>query len=156
MKYQLVPMDRSHLPAAVRLEQQVFSHPWSAQLLEDELYNPHVSLVAAQGEQGEFLGYGMVSAVLDEGCLEKIVVDPQYRRQGVAEGILKAFLRFGWAHLAFLTLEVRESNAPAIALYQKLGFQEVGRRKRYYTDPVEDAVLLTADFAASREKEGQP
>ncbi len=156
MKYQLVPMDRSHLPAAVRLERQVFSRPWSARILEDALYNPQVSLVAAQGAQGEFLGYGMVSAVLDEGCLEKIVVDPQYRRQGVAEEILKAFLRFGWAHLAFLTLEVRESNAPAIALYQKLGFQEVGRRKNYYTDLSEDALLFTADFSAGKAQEVQP
>ena len=154
MNYKLVPMDRSHLTAVAALERQNFSRPWSLQLLEDELYNPNVSLVVAEGEDGSVLGYGMIGVVLDEGCLEKIVVAPEHRRQGIAEAILKAFLRFGWAHLAFLTLEVRESNAPAIALYEKLGFQVVGRRKNYYADLHEDAILMTADFAAGREKGG--
>ena len=68
------------------------------------------------------------------------------RRQGVAEEILGAFLRFGEAHLAFLTLEVRAGNAPAIALYEKLGFREVGRRKNYYRAEHEDALLMTVEF----------
>ena len=88
------------------------------------------------------LGYGEVRAILDEGTLEKIAVAPAYRRQGVAEAILSAFLRFGQAHLAFLTLEVRETNAPAIALYEKL----VGRRKNYYRQLHEDALLMTRTF----------
>lgn len=146
MTCKLVPMDKSHLEAVAVLERQCFSSPWSAQLLEDELYNPNVSLIVAEGEEGAVLGYGMIGVVLDEGCLEKIAVDPRHRRQGVAQEILKAFLRFGQAHLAFLTLEVRQSNAPAIALYQKLGFEEVGRRKNYYSDVKEDAVLLTIAF----------
>lgn len=139
-------MDKSHLPAIVALEQECFSSPWSAQLLEDELYNPNVSLIVAEDETGALLGYGMIGVVLDEGCLEKIAVAPQHRRQGVAEEILNAFLRFGRVHLAFLTLEVRESNAAAIALYERLGFQEVGRRKNYYADLGEDALLLTVTF----------
>lgn len=146
MTCKLVPMDKSHLEAVAALERQCFSSPWSAQLLEDELYNPNVSLIVAEGEDGAVLGYGMIGVVLDEGCLEKIAVDPRYRRQGVAQEILTAFLRFGEAHLAFLTLEVRQSNTPAIALYQKLGFEEVGRRKNYYSDVKEDAVLLTIAF----------
>ena len=100
----------------------------------------------AEGEDGTVLGYGLVRAVLDEGCLEKIAVDPAWRRQGVAAELLAAFLRFGRAHLAFLTLEVRASNTPAVALYQKLGFQEVGRRRNYYREPTEDALLLTVEF----------
>ena len=144
--YQLVPMDKSHLAQVAALEQICFSKPWSAQMLEEELYNPCVSLVVAEDEDGIVLGYGMVSAVLDEGCLEKIAVAPECRRKGVAQRILTAFLRFGYANLAFLTLEVRASNTPAIALYEKLGFEEVGRRKNYYDDPKEDALLLTATF----------
>ncbi len=146
MTCKLSPMDKSHLPAVMAIETQCFSRPWSRQLLEDELYNPNVSLIVAEDETGAVLGYGMIGVVLDEGCLEKIAVHPQHRRQGVAEEILKAFLRFGHAHLAFLTLEVRESNAPAIALYKKLGFEEVGRRKNYYADLKEDAILLTVTF----------
>lgn len=146
MKYKLVPMDRSHLDAVAALERVCFSKPWPRSMLEDELYNPNVSLVVAEGEDGTVLGYGEIGVVLDEGCLEKIAVDPACRRQGVAEAILSAYLRFGRAKLAFLTLEVRTSNEAAIALYQKLGFEEVGRRKGYYTDPREDAVLMTVEF----------
>ena len=105
-----------------------------------------ISLVVAEGEDGTVLGYGEVRAVLDEGTLEKIAVAPAFRRQGVAEAILGAYIRFGQAHLAFLTLEVRESNAPAIALYEKLGFQTVGRRKNYYREEHEDALLMTVEF----------
>ncbi len=151
MNYKLVPMDRSHLEQVAALERLCFSRPWSQNMLEEELYDPNVSLVAAQGEDGTVLGYGMVSAVLDEGCLEKIAVDPACRRQGVAQAILSAFLRFGRVHLAFLTLEVRAGNAAAVALYRKLGFEEVGRRKNYYTDPTEDALLMTVDFMKERE-----
>ena len=146
MQYKLVPMDKSHLAQVGAIERACFSHPWSEQLLEQELYNDMISLVVAEGEDGTVLGYGEVRAILDEGTLEKIAVAPQFRRQGVAEEILKAYLRFGQAHLAFLTLEVRESNAPAIALYQKLGFQEVGRRKNYYREVHEDAILMTVEF----------
>ena len=146
MQYKLVPADRSHLPQLAALERACFSHPWSEAMLAEELYTDPASLVAAEGEDGTVLGYGMVRAVLDEGCLERIAVVPAYRRQGVAEELLSAFLRFGQAHLAFLTLEVREGNAPAIALYEKLGFREVGRRKNYYPESKEDAVLMTVEF----------
>lgn len=105
MKRKLVPMDRSHLPQVLAIERACFSKPWSEQTFADELYNDAVSLVVAEGEDGAVLGYGEVSVVLDEGCLEKIAVAEDSRRQGVAEEILGAFLRFGEAHLAFLTLE---------------------------------------------------
>ena len=152
MNYQLVPMDRSHLDAVAALEQVCISPPWSRSMLEEELYNPNVSLVVAEGEDGSVLGYGEIGVVLDEGCLERIGVDPQYRRQGIAEAILSAYLRFGQAHLAFLTLEVRASNAPAIGLYEKLGFKEVGRRKGYYSNPKEDALLMIVYFAKEEDK----
>ena len=109
-------MDRSHLMQVADIERACFSHPWSLELLEQELYNDMLSLIVAEGEDGTVLGYGEVRAILDEGTLEKIAVAPAYRRQGVAEAILSAFLRFGQALLAFLTREVRETNAPASAL----------------------------------------
>ena len=146
MNYKLVPMDKSHLSQVAAIERMCFSHPWSEALLEQELYNDMISLVVAEGEDGTVLGYGEVRAILDEGTLEKIAVAPQFRRQGVAEEILKSYLRLGQAHLAFLTLEVRESNIPAIRLYEKLGFREVGRRKNYYREEHEDALLMTVEF----------
>ena len=66
---------------------------------------------------------------------------------GVADALLEAFLGFGREHLAFLTLEVRASNDKAVALYRKHGFEEVGRRRDYYQDPKEDAILMTLQFA---------
>ncbi len=147
MNYKLIPADRSHLPQLVALERASFHQPWSEQMLAEELYNDMASIIVAEGEDGTFLGYAMVRVVLDEGTLEKIVVAEEYRRFGVAQNLLGAFLSFGKAHLALLTLEVRESNAPAIGLYEKLGFHVVGRRKGYYnTTPKEDAILMTIFF----------
>ena len=154
MRYQLLPMDKSHLPQVMALERLCFSPPWSEQTFADALYDPSVSLIVAEDGDGKVLGYGMVGVVLDEGCLEKLAVDPACRRRGVGREILSAFLRFGFAHLAFLTLEVRASNTPAVALYQSVGFEPVGRRKDYYRDPKEDALLLTVTFP--RGKEGHP
>ncbi len=139
-------MDRSHLKQVAEIERTCFAKPWSEQLFADELFHDTVSLVVAEGEDGTVLGYGELGVVLDEGCLEKIAVDPKYRRQGVAEAILSAFLRFGQTNLAFITLEVRERNAEAIALYEKLGFRQVGRRKDYYREVHEDAILMTREF----------
>lgn len=75
-------MDRSHLMQVADIERACFSHPWSLELLEQELYNDMLSLIVAEGEDGTVLGYGEVRAILDEGTLEKIAVAPAYRRQG--------------------------------------------------------------------------
>ena len=71
---------------------------------------------------------------------------PQARRQGVADALLSTLTGFGRDRLAALMLEVRASNAPAIALYEKHGFAAVGRRKNYYSAPREDAILMTLEF----------
>ena len=146
MNYQLVPMDKSHLKEVAALDKELFSRPWSQDSWESELYNTTVSLVVAETEEGHVLGYGVRGVILDEGCLEKIATNPQYQRQGVAQAILGSFLRYGQEHLAFITLEVRDDNAPAIALYEKNGFVEVGRRKNYYSEVHRDAILMTREF----------
>ena len=102
-----------------------------------------LTLLAAVGEDGTLLGYGEVRTVLDEGTLERIAVAPQFRRHGAAEALLRRFLDDGREKLAFLTLEVRAGNVPAIGLYEKLGFEVVGRRKNYYREEGEDALLMT-------------
>ena len=146
MNYELVPMDRGHIPAIAALERTCFSHPWSEAMLAEALYNDAACFIVAQGEDGTVLGYAGLHVILDEGYIDNVAVDPAYRRQGVADALIGAFTRFGAAKLAFLTLEVRASNAPAIALYEKHGFYEVGRRKNYYDDPREDAVLMTREW----------
>ena len=146
MNYKLTPMTAEHIPQIAALERACFSHPWSEDMLREELWNDAAVIVAAEGEDGTVLGYAGLQTVLDEGYINNVAVDPRFRRQGVADELIAAFVRFAKAKLAFLTLEVRASNAPAIALYEKHGFQEVGRRKDYYDDPKEDAILMTLEF----------
>ena len=146
MNYHLTPMTAEHIPQIAALEKTCFSHPWSEELLRQALWNEAAAIVVAEGEDGTVLGYAGVSTVLDEGYIDNVAVDPRFRRQGVADELVAALARFGRAKLAFLTLEVRASNAPAIALYAKHGFQEAGRRKHYYDDPKEDAIIMTLEF----------
>ena len=151
MEYNIVPMDRSHIPQIAALERECFSTPWSEAMLTEVLFDAQASFIVAESEDGGVLGYAGLQVVLDEGYIDNIAVDPNARRHGVADGLLDVFCRFGEANLAFLTLEVRESNAPAIALYRKHGFEEAGRRKGYYTKPTEDAVIMTRYFQKLRE-----
>ena len=146
ISYRLVPMTAELIPAIAEIEQLCFSQPWSENALHEELFNDSACFITAVTDDGDVVGYAGLHCVLDEGYIDNVAVRPEYRRQGVAGELLGAFLRFGQAKLAFLTLEVRASNSPAIALYQKYGFREVGRRKNYYTAPVEDAILMTLEF----------
>ncbi|MCF0123553.1 MAG: ribosomal protein S18-alanine N-acetyltransferase [Ruminiclostridium sp.] len=146
MNYTLVPMDRSHLAGVAELERLCFSAPWNEAMLEEELYNDTASFIVAEGEDGTVLGYAGLHVVLDEGYIDNVAVRPSCRRQGIADRLLDVFCRFGEANLAFLTLEVRPSNTAAVALYERNGFQEAGRRKGYYDNPKEDALLLTRVF----------
>lgn len=150
MNYKLVPMDRGNVPDAAAVERECFSKPWSEDMLAQELFNDNASYILAVAEDGAVLGYAGLNVVLDEGCIEKVAVKGQYRRMGVADALVSAFVRFGRAHLAFITLEVRASNEAAIGLYMKHGFEQVGRRKNYYADPREDAILMTLEFHGPR------
>ena len=140
-------MTTEHLPAVAALETVCFpADPWSESVYRAALDNPAVAILLAQGEDGALLGYAVLSTVLDEGNLDNIAVAPEARRRGIADALLSALTAFGREHLACLMLEVRSSNAPAIALYEKHGFAAVGRRKNYYELPKEDAVLMTLSF----------
>lgn len=147
MYYEIVPMDRSHIEQIAALEKNCFSTPWSENMLTDTLFDPQASFIVAEDGEGGVLGYAGLHVVLDEGYIDNVAVEEAARRHGVASALLDVFCRFGQANLAFLTLEVRASNAAAIALYQKHGFAQVGLRKNYYTNPREDAIIMTREFA---------
>ena len=135
----IVPMTADHLDALEQLERTCFSRPWSRKML--------AFLVAEDAATGEAVGYAGLLVAADEGYITNVAVFPPYRRRGVAGKLLDVFLRFARAnHLAFLTLEVRPSNAAAIALYTRFGFRETGRRRNYYDLPREDALILTRTF----------
>ena len=89
---------------------------------------------------------------MDEGYILNIAVRPDCRRQQIASQLLEVFINFAQGNrLSFLTLEVRASNAPAIALYERWGFAEAGRRRNYYEYPREDAVIMTREFKYKKE-----
>ena len=144
----IVPMSAEHLDALASLERICFSRPWSRQMLADELDNQCAAfLVALEPDTDKVIGYAGLLVAADEGYITNVAVFPPYRRRGVAGKLLDVFLRFARAnHLAFLTLEVRPSNAAAIALYTRFGFREAGRRRNYYDLPREDALILTRTF----------
>ena len=141
----IVPMAAEHLDRLEQLERMCFSRPWSKKMLAEELDNQCAAfLVAVEPEMEKAVGYAGLLVVADEGYITNVAVDPSCRRQGVAAQLLQVFDNFAKGnHLAFLTLEVRPSNAAAIALYEGFGFREVGRRRNYYDLPKEDALILT-------------
>ena len=141
----IVPMAAEHLDRLEQLERMCFSRPWSKKMLAEELDNQCAAfLVAVEPETEKAVGYAGLLVVADEGYITNVAVDPSCRRQGVAAQLLQVFDDFAKGNrLAFLTLEVRPSNAAAIALYRGFGFREVGRRRNYYDLPKEDALILT-------------
>ncbi len=141
----IVPMAAEHLDRLEQLERMCFSRPWSKKMLAEELDNQCAAfLVAVEPETEKAVGYAGLLVVADEGYITNVAVDPSCRRQGVAAQLLQVFDNFAKGnHLAFLMLEVRPSNAAAIALYEGFGFREVGRRRNYYDLPKEDALILT-------------
>lgn len=141
------PMEERHIPAIARLEQACFAHPWSEQALRDELENEQAVFFVAEDETGRLMGYTGMHVVLGECYMDNLAVDPSFRHKGVGRALLQALIDWAYEHEGvFLTLEVRPSNEIARHLYTAMGLREVGRRPRYYTDPTEDALLMTVSF----------
>ncbi|MFI3254245.1 MAG: ribosomal protein S18-alanine N-acetyltransferase [Eubacteriales bacterium] len=142
----IVPMTHAHLQQVADLEQISFSRPWSLEQLTESLDKPEYSFLVAEDEEKNVMGFGSIIVVADEGYINNISVYPEHKRKGIASSLLRAFCNQWERKLVFLTLEVRKSNHPAIALYQKFGFVQLGERKNYYEEPVENALILTKNF----------
>lgn len=144
MTYEILPLTAAHISQAAEIERLCFSDPWSEKMLAEHLANPCSLTLAAVDGAGRLLGYVGLLAVVDEGYITNVAVRPDCRRQGVASSLLQALEARGRArNLTFLTLEARQSNAPARALYEKLGYIQAGLRRNYYENPREDAVIMT-------------
>ena len=146
IKLTVKPLSTEDTPLAAEIERiSLGEEAWSTQSIIDTVaHNGHY--LAAYIED-TFVGHGGFTAVLDEGYITNIAVHPSHRRKGIAfmltESLKSEAQRL---NLSFLTLEVRESNLAAIKLYEKSGFQVVGKRKSFYSDPKEDAILMTYYF----------
>ena len=142
----IVKMNESHVSQVAELEKICFSDPWSENSVASELNNKLAFWLVAE-EEGRLAGYVGSQTVCNETDMMNVAVHPDFRRRGIAEALVNALveeLKAMESHC--LTLEVRASNAPAIALYEKLGFAEIGRRKNYYRNPREDALILRKEW----------
>ena len=143
----IVKMNPAHVAQVAELEKLCFgTEAWSENSVASELNNPLALWLVAE-EAGEVAGYIGSQSVKPESDVMNVAVAPGFRRQGIAEtlvnGLVEELRREGNESL---TLEVRASNTPAIALYQKLGFLQVGLRKNYYRNPKEDALILRKEW----------
>jgi [ribosomal protein S18]-alanine N-acetyltransferase len=144
----LQPLTAPLLPSAVELDQLALGGLWTQEGYRREMDSPNSDLLILTPDHSShhpppLIALGCLWAILEEAHITVLAVRPQYQRQGVGQAILVALLEA--AHLRRLewaTLEVRPSNHAAIALYQKYGFSEVGRRRHYYADTGEDALIL--------------
>lgn len=141
-----VRLNESHVEDIARLEKICFSDPWSVSSIGSEVNNPlALWLVAVDGET--VAGYVGSQSVLGWADMMNLAVAPSYRRLGIGEKLVNELIcQLKDNKVTCLTLEVRVSNAPAIALYKKLGFSEVGRRPGYYHNPREDALILRKEW----------
>ncbi len=146
--YHIIPMEARHVDEVSALEKLCFRAPWSKHLLAAQLARADCRYILAQeAETGRIVGCAGLQVVLDEGSIDNVAVHPDLRRRGIAKALVEEFLLYAKAEkLAFLTLEVRQSNEAAIGLYEALGFQRVGLRKHYYIEPKEHALLMTRHF----------
>ncbi len=135
-------MTESDVDGVAELDKQCFAKPWSRRSFEDELKNSlAVYFVASEGST--VIGYCGFWQVAGEGDITNIAVLPGYRRRGVGGRLLGRLIDEAEAlGLGSLTLEVRRSNETAKRLYRKYGFEQVGERKRYYSDNNEDAIIM--------------
>lgn len=139
-------MQADHVAQVAELEKMCFSMPWSEKSIASELQNDlALWMVALSGDM--VVGYVGSQTVCGETDMMNVAVHPDYRRKGIG-GILieQLIMELKQRESSSLTLEVRSSNEPAIALYEKLGFRQAGRRPNYYRNPREDALILRKEW----------
>ena len=142
----ITKMGAQHVAQVAALEKLCFSDPWSEKSVGSELENP-LSLWLVAEEEGAVWGYVGSQTVMGETDMMNVAVHPDHRNQGIATALIVGLveeLRRQGSHC--LTLEVRASNETAIRVYERLGFTELGRRKNYYRNPREDALILRKEW----------
>lgn len=145
MNFTLENMSEKHIEAIAELEKQCFSQPWSANALAEELNNENSHFIVAVAD--DIAGYIGVQEICGEAYITNVAVFENYRKMGVGRLLLRAACYGAEGRgCEFITLEVRQSNASAIALYESEGFEPVGIRKNFYSNPIENGVIYTKFF----------
>lgn len=144
-EFSISPISQRHIAGLAKLEEVCFSQPWSADALLESFKRGTKFFVAENADH--IMGYIGFNVVLDEGYITNVAVFPKYRRMGVATALVRKAISYSKKNgLAFLSLEVRKSNSAAIALYENEGFKTEGERKNFYTNPKENALIMTVRF----------
>lgn len=145
-------LQESDLDDVLAIEAASFNNPWTRDMFLRELANSGVSYgYVLRRPDGRAAAFCTIWVVVDEVHINNIAVDPAWRGQGLGQALLEFVLRF-WSKQGAerATLEVRRSNETAINLYVKLGFTVAGTRRAYYTEPVEDALVLWREGGGPR------
>ena len=150
-------MTLSDVDAVHAIETATFRTPWSRADFEHEMTkNPCARYLVAETD-GRIAAFAGAHIILDEGHITNIAVSPDRRRMGYGEKVTRALMQLSAdSGMRFLTLEVRRSNLPAQSLYHKLGFVDVGYRKRYYEDNREDALIMVCEHLPEPHPEDDP
>ncbi|MBW8350716.1 ribosomal protein S18-alanine N-acetyltransferase [Bacillus sp. IITD106] len=131
------------IESLVDIEQKSFTVPWPKEAFYQDIISNRFAVYLIMECDGEVCGYCGVWLVMDEAHITNIAVLPKYRGRKLGEALLRRMISLAQeAGTKTMTLEVRVSNTPARSLYKKLGFQEGGIRKNYYTDNHEDAIVM--------------
>lgn len=142
MELKITEMKPEDVPEVVVLERQIFSIPWSEKGFLDSLRLPDTLYLVVRDAE-KLVGYCGFLQSFDEADITNVAVTPEHRSRGVGRYMLKELMARGNKRgIHRYTLEVRAGNAPALHLYQKLGFEPVGIRKNFYEMPREDAVIM--------------
>ncbi|MGI6239469.1 MAG: ribosomal protein S18-alanine N-acetyltransferase [Christensenellales bacterium] len=148
------PMAIEHVAQAHEIEKATFPTPWSRASLEREVTENACARYLVLREGDEVLGFAGMWFVLDEAHVTNVAIRADARGRGLGEALMRALIRHAAEHgMTWMTLECRRSNHVAQALYRKLGFVDVGYRKRYYEDDNEDALLMALEGLAEGEEE---
>ena len=142
-----------HAKDAAEIEELCFSDPWSESSLADLANPPYVAYAAI--EDGRLAAYAGMLCVCGEGNIVNVATHPDFRRHGCARALVDALVSYSRnrGDVDLLFLEVRESNTAARSLYESLGFIEVGRRPKFYTKPVETAIIMNKTISFFENKQ---
>lgn len=136
------PLEESHIAPILEIERVVNTAPWSEKSFRNELDHPQGVFLTALLE-GQVVGYGGFWMVIDETHITTIAVSPDHQRKGIGRRLMVELLtRAKEKQMSCSTLEVRAGNEPAIKLYENLGYVAAARRKAYYPDNQEDALVM--------------
>lgn len=131
------------LNQVMKIENELFSPPWTKEGFFTYLTRKDAMFLVVE-EKGEILAYCGLIMVLDEGDITNVAVRPDRQKEGIGHFLMDSLIRLAEQQgVTTIHLEVRTGNGTAIRLYERMGFTKDGIRKKYYTDPVEDALLMT-------------